>query len=299
MNEVTVVAEGLAHPEGPDVLPDGRIVFVESFVGRLSTWDRRDGTRPYAVVGGAPNACVVGLDGVYVTQNGGALGTWRSPDPRAPAIQRIDAEGNVCDLVIAADGVPLLAPNDLAFGTDGRLYFTDPGHWRDAVPPEGRICVIEPDGRASILVETGRTYPNGIVGEADGSIVWTESHTRRVRRRHPDGTVELVATLPEDRILDGLAVAADGSLYVTGITSGGVDVLAPDGERVGFVETGGEPQNCVFAGSELYVADFGLISQTTPEGLAAGAECGRLLCVPTEAVGQPTPRGAIAPRQAA
>ncbi len=79
MCDVTVLAEGLAHPEGPDLLPDGRIVFVETFAGRLSTWDRDEGVRPFVEVGGAPNACAVGRDGVYVTQNGGALTRWRLP----------------------------------------------------------------------------------------------------------------------------------------------------------------------------------------------------------------------------
>jgi gluconolactonase len=298
MSDVRVLAEGLAHPEGPDVLPDGRIVFVETFAGRLSTWDPDGGVRPFADVGGAPNACAVGLDGVYVTQNGGALGEWRSPDPRTPSIQFVDPDGEVSELATTASGVALGAPNDLAFGVDGRLYFTDPGHWSEAVPPEGRLCVLERAGEATVLVETGRTYPNGIAGEADGSIVWSESHTRQVRRRRPDGAVELIATLPENRIPDGLSVAADGSIYVTGITSAGLDVLGPDGESLGFVKTGGEPQNCVFVGDELYVADFGLISQLTPEGLAAAAECGRLLRVALGVKGQPIPRGAVSHRSA-
>jgi len=294
MDDVTVLAEGLAHPEGPDVLRDGRIVFVETFAGRLSTWDARRGVCGYAHVGGAPNACALGADGVYVTQNGGAFADWRSPDPRTPAIQWIDLDGRVHELATAADGAPLRAPNDLAFGADGRLWFTDPGHWTPGGPSEeGRICALGRDGAARTLVETGRAFPNGIVGEPDGSIVWSESHTRRVRRRRPDGSVELLATLPADRIPDGLALAADGSLYVTGITSGGIDVLAADGTRLGFLATGGEPQNCTFHEGGLYVADFGLVSQLSPAWVHAAETGGRLLRLPLGVAGQPPQRGAV------
>lgn len=291
--EVTILAERLAHPEGPDLLPDGRVVFVETFAGRLSTWDANAGVRLFADVGGGPNACQVGLDGVYVTQNGGVAGEWRSPNPTTPSIQRVTHDGTVQIVATAAGGAPLLAPNDLAFGADGRLYFTDPGPYDPERPVDGRICVLDADGSAHVLVETGPTFPNGIVGEADGSVVWVESYTRRVRRRRPDGTLELLTTLPEDRVPDGLAVAADGNLYVTGITSHGLDVLAPDGTPVGFVATGGEPQNCAFNGSDLYVADFGEISQFSPDGLRAAAECGRLLRVTLDVPGQPPFRGAV------
>ena len=66
-------------------------------------------------------------------------------------------------------------PNDLAFGPDGRLYFTDSGDWApDTKPHPGRIVVIEKTGEASVLEELDHVYPNGIVVEPDGSVVWVE-----------------------------------------------------------------------------------------------------------------------------
>jgi gluconolactonase len=289
--EIEVLAEGLGSPEGPDLLPDGRIVFVETFLCRVSAWSPERGVHEYAYVGGAPNACLVGLDGVYVAQNGTTAGPWRSPDPTVPSIQRIAADGSVATVVTAADGKPLVGPNDLAFGPDGRLYFTDPGAFDQESPDEGQVCVVEPDGTASVLERVGPTYPNGIVVEPDGAIVWNESYPRRVRRRRPDGSVELLATLPEDRVADGMKIAEGGRIYVAGVSSGGLDVLAPDGERVGFVLIGGEPLNCVFDGTDLYVADFG-------EGNIAGDDpapaTGRLLRVRLGVAGRPLHRGAIA-----
>lgn len=295
MSEVRVLAEGLAHPEGPDVLPDGRVIFVETFLGRISAWSESGGVEPYAEVGGAPNACMLGEDGLYVTQNGGILGAWRAPTQVTPSIQRVGPGGVVEIVVAAAGGAPLVAPNDLTFGSDGRLYFTDPGHWDEEDKQSGRICVAAEAGRAEVLHDAGPTYPNGITAEPDGSIVWVESYTRDVRRIRPDGTVEHLVTLPEGHIPDGLKVAADGNLYVTTITSHGVDVLSPAGEMLGLVEFGGEPQNCVFAGTELYVTDFGEISQFSDEGMRAAAECGRLLRADVGVPGLPLFRGSLGP----
>ncbi len=294
MADVTVLAEGLAHPEGPAVLPDGRVVFVETYLGQVSVWDPQRGVRRYADVGGGPNACTVGEDGVYVTQTGGSAGPWKAPVQTTPSIQRIAWDGRVEVVTASASGRPLLAPNDLGFDAGGRLWFTDPGDFDPDDPVDGRVCVIEPDGSCEIVVETGPVFPNGIVGEADGSVLWDESYSRTVRRRRPDGAVELVATLPEGRTVDGLKPTLDGRVYVTGGGCGGLDVIAPDGELLAFVETGGDALNCAFAGRELYVTDYGTVEPTAANGFAPAA--GRLLRLEVEVAGMPLFRGAIASR---
>jgi gluconolactonase len=294
MSTISVLAEGLAHPEGPDLLADGRIVFVETFRGRVSAWDAEGGVQLFAAVTGAPCACMLGTDGLYLTQSGAAIADWRSPDPAVPSIQKITSEGELVLVADHADGRALLAPNDLAFGLDGRLYFTDPGPYAPDQPADGCICVLDADGTASVLVEVGPTYPNGITVEASGGVVWVESYTRKVWRRHVDGAVELVATLAEGHIPDGLKVGEDDNLYIASVTSGGIDVVAPDGNLVRFIETGGEPQNCVFDGTDLIVADFGVLPQYADGGLASGPACGRLLRVPVGVRGRALPRGTIA-----
>jgi gluconolactonase len=288
MPDTEVLAEGLGSPEGPDFLPDGRAIFVETFRCRVSAWSPERGVHLYADVAGAPNACLRGTDGVYVTQTGATAGPWRSPRPTTPSIQKVTGDGRVELLVTSASGVPLIGPNDLTFGPDGRLYFTDPGLFDAEAAEDGRICVVEPDGAASILEEVGPTYPNGIVAEPDGSLVWNESFSRRVRRRRPDGSLEELVTLPEDRIPDGMKVGEDGNFYITGVTSGGLDVMAPDGELLDFIDLGAAPLNCVFRGTDLYVADFGDAPPDAEDG-------GRFLRVAVGVAGRPLHRGAIAP----
>jgi gluconolactonase len=285
----SVLVEGLASPEGPDRLADGRFAFVETFACRVGAWDEARGLHEYAYTGGAPTACMVGLDGVYVAQNGLTAGPWRSPDPTPPSIQRIAWDGSVSIVVEQASGRPLVGPNDLSFGPDGRLWFTDSGVFDEERPDDGTICVVERDGTATVVEEVGPVFPNGIVAEPDGSVVWNESFTRRVRRRRPDGTVEQLATLPEGRVADGMKLADDGRIFVCGVASGGVDVLAADGEHLAFLRTGGVPLNLVFDGSDLVVTDFGEWSAEAE----AGAAVGRLVRVPAGAAGLPLFRGAV------
>ena len=49
---IETLAEGLGHPEGPDVLPDGRIVMVETYTGKIVAWSAERGLHDYALCGG-------------------------------------------------------------------------------------------------------------------------------------------------------------------------------------------------------------------------------------------------------
>jgi gluconolactonase len=293
MNKVMdVVAEGLGHPEGPYALPDGRVVFANTYASEVGVWEPGKGKGTYAHVGGGPNACMLGTDDLVYITNCPTVGAWVAPERVPPSIMRV-AEGGQPEVVCTeADGVTLNAPNDLTFGPDGRLYFTDSGDWDPVTKPHpGYICVIETDGTAHVLEELEPVYPNGIVAEADGSIVWVESYTRRVVRRTSDGKVDVIHELPERHIPDGFKIDTDGNFWITTFSSGGLDVIDRNGNQVDFVETGGVPLNCCFDGSSLFVCDFGTTETTDPDATPMG---GRLLRLEVAAEGMPLFRGAIA-----
>jgi gluconolactonase len=288
-----LLAEGLGWAEGPAVLPDGRICFVETYRSQVSVWERDRGVSRYAYTAGGPNSCVLGADGVmYVCQNGGTTGPWRADEMVTPSIQRIEREGGRAEIVATElDGKRLNGPNDLVFGPDGRLYFTDPGTYRPDDPEPSYLFVLDPDGRGRLLAELEPpTFPNGIAIEADGNVVWAESYTGMVRRLRLDsGAIEDIARLPGDNpIADGMAVGADGRLYVTTVNGGGIDVIRPDGAYDHFIRAGAIPTNCVFSGRDLIMTDAGVLADT-----ADASYGGQLWRIPVGVEGLATSYGRI------
>jgi gluconolactonase len=291
--DTRLLADGLGWAEGPTVLADGRVCFVETFRSQVSVWDEATGVSQYAYTAGGPNSCVVGADGtLYVCQNGGTVGPWRAEEMLAPSIQRIVSEGGSAEIIVTQiDGISLNGPNDLVFGPDGRLYFTDPGTYRPSDPEPSRIFVLDESGRGALIVELDPpTFPNGIAIEADGNVVWAESYTGMVRRCRPDGTaIADIGLLPGDHpVADGLAIAADGRLFVTTVNGGGLDVLNADGSYDQFIEAGTIPTNCVFDGTRLFMTDAGAIADTPDASFT-----GQLWVIETGTEGGPTWYGTI------
>lgn len=285
-----IILDGLQVPEGPAMLPDGRVVFTEQTRGAISIYDGH-GHQELAVTGGSPNSTVVGSDGaLYVCQNGGVVGAWRSPDPRTPSIQRVDASGTVQTLAESVAGVALAAPNDLVFGADGRLFFTDPAQPFDPADRRdtGVIFALGADG-GDLVRHVGPVYCNGIAFDTEGGMIWVESYTRRVVALGPgDGRDRVLATLAEGHIPDGIAVAEDGRIFIASCGSHGIDVVGPDGSDAGFLHLDERafPSNLCFDGSALWVTDFGVDHPSRPE-------TGRLWRVDTDAVGLAVHHGAL------
>lgn len=251
--EGEVIATGLEFPEGP-VWRGGELLFTEIMAGVVSRWTANGEVTLVATTGGGPNGAAAGPDGaLYVTQNGG-MG--RGARVR-PGIQRIGTDGAV-DLVVASvAGVDLDGPNDLAFAPDGRLWFTDP---RGAPDPAqnsrpGRLFAVDPvSGDGELVLEVGPVFPNGIAFLADGSVVWTESFTRRVMTL-AGGAPEVLIELPERHHPDGLCVGEDGRLYVASTYAHCVSVVE-GGEVVDELTCGdGMVTNCCFGDTDLYVTE--------------------------------------------
>ena len=285
----TQLASDLGFPEGPVVMPDGAIVFCDGNTGELLRWKDGD-LRTHAVTGGSPWGAVLGSDGaIYVTQGGNVPG---SPDQSAIAgIQRVNPDGSVELLSSEIGGHALAGPNDLAFGPDGRLWFTDSGTEQDdrfapADRAPGRLFVLGSDGSGALLMERPDVYPNGIAFDAQRRMYWTESAAHRVCRLE-DGEAVVWAQLSDGHVPDGMAFAADGRAFVCTTISGGVTVLSADGEVLEEISLGEHATNCIFAGSALYV------TATKVAEIHADQRTGSFWRVDTDATGLPLLPGAL------
>lgn len=276
-----IMASGLEVPEGPVPLPDGRIAFVQQVLGMVSAFDGAT-VSTISVGPGAPNSVTYGSDGfLYAAQNGGVVDEWRAEIPATPSIERISLAGAVTTVTTEVAGIPLQAPNDLVFGPDGRLYFTDPSEPYDPTNPRAtnRLFAMG-DGGDEVLIELPPSYTNGLAFTPEGRLVWVETYTRAVCVLD-EGQRVLVCTLPEHHLPDGLAIAADGRLFIATAISRGITVVSPTGEVLDhlLLDDRALATNCCFVGSDLWVTDFGM-------GFRAGNRRGRLWRVETDAVGQ-------------
>jgi gluconolactonase len=251
--DATLLADGLGFPEGPVIMPDGSIVLCDGNTGELLVW--KDGAMStYATTGGSPWGAILGTDGaIYYTQGGNV------PDAAdqsfEPGIQRVTADGKVETLSTEIAGHPLAGPNDLAFGPDGRLWFTDSGtEMDDRYDPRqpGRLYVLDASGDGEMVLERPSHYPNGIAFDAQGRMYWTESMAHSVCRLE-DGKATTFCQLSDNHVPDGMAFAEDGRLFVCTTISEGLTVLSADGEILEEITIGQHATNCIFDGPTLYV----------------------------------------------
>jgi gluconolactonase len=261
-----VLAEGLEFPEGPIALGDGEVVFTQIRGQRLSRYrDRRVET--LAHTGGGANGATLGPDGAfYVANNGGICsapgGQWLAEPQQAGRIQRVTQDGELSDVAVELPGAPPHRPNDLCFGPDGLLYFTDPHNWEDiANLKPGRVDRTDLDGNVEQIAEVQR-FPNGIGFGADGRLYVAESITKHVwayewspaRLGEPEPFCVLPTGYP-----DGFCFAADGQLIVCGSLGDVICFYSGDGELVDRLDAPEhtEPTNCCIADGKLYVTCSG------------------------------------------
>jgi gluconolactonase len=255
-----VLADGFAFPEGPVWLAPERVVLTEIRGQCVSLWDHGTVTR-VARTGGGANGATLGPDGaLYVANNGGIAlgheGAWFAPDPIAGRIQRVTLDGAVSDVAVDLPGAAPCRPNDLCFGPDGLLYYTDPHNWENlANLGVGRVGRTTLGGRVELVADVP-AFPNGIAFGPDDRLYVAQSMTQQilVMEARRGATPTTFCTLPRG-YPDGFCFDAAGRLYVAGSLGDVLVVFEPDGRVSEVIETGegSEPTNCCLGDGRLYL----------------------------------------------
>ncbi len=272
------LAANCGFTEGPVAIGE-RIIFTSINRGTLYEANlARHGAKQLVETGGGPNGAALGADGsIWVAQNGGKVVPTRSALACAPSIQRVTPDG---ELMVVAQG-KFSAPNDCAFGPDGRLWFTDSaGSTEDADPKPGRLWALDVSNGECELILEGLAHPNGLAFEADRETLYVgETRRRHIIKlaktaegwRHVGVYAELARGEP-----DGMALDQSGRLWVAATKADALVVIEPGGKNSKFVPLGPSfPTNLCFAGPDLRS-----LVVTAPKG-------GRVLCATVEAPGLP------------
>ncbi len=246
--ELKRVATGFVFTEGPLWHPDGFFYFVDvraSLLYRLTLGQQPEVVRK--TNGG--NGTTFDLQGRLINCEG---------DGRR--VTRTAPDGSVTTLIDRFEGKRLNRPNDVICASDGALLFTDPSlrvPFAERETEYAAVYRIAPDGAVREVAPF--EYPNGLALSPDERTLyvantrWTkyihaielDSAGAMVRRRifadmSSDGT---------NGVPDGMKVDTAGRVFCTG--TGGVWVFAPDGSRIGIIETPEVCANVAFGGPDL------------------------------------------------
>ena len=252
-----IVCTDIPFGEGPVWCEDQTLVVTSVAAGALyRVWPEEHRSTRIADTGGGANGAALAADGsILVTQNGGMdferlgiamLAEFAGAPPVTPGLQLARPDGEVTYL--ARDGFH--APNDLAVDANGRVYFTDPGHYPPPSDDFGRVMVYERGGTINTFA-SGFWFCNGIAFDSNGEIVVVER--QGLQRVYPDGTREWVIEKLGRGAGDGFCVDAEGRYYVASTIEHGVRIVDSDGTIVDFLAIDGEglTTNCCFGGPDL------------------------------------------------
>jgi sugar lactone lactonase YvrE len=152
----------------------------------------------------------------------------------------------------------------MAIARDGNLYYPSPV---DAASLD--LMRLSPSGKRSVVAHVLRSHLNGLAAAPDGSLYYTEDNA--VRRIAMDGTISTIATVRgvdgcvaipgnerDNPTLRGLAVDADGSVYVAASGCGSVVKVSASGEVSKLLQINApwSPTAVALRGKTVYVLEY-------------------------------------------
>jgi gluconolactonase len=239
LDRLETLADGLDHPEGIALGPDG-LLYAGGEAGQLYVIDpSAGGAEQVGETGGfIQGLCLDGAGRVYLCDTG-----------RGAVMRITPADGSVETYCEAAGGEALRTPNWPVFAADGTLWVSDSGT-DDPSFQDGTLVRIAPGGGDGERLDLPPFhFSNGLALAPDGSLFVVESFLPGVSVLR-DGRTERYVDLPRT-VPDGLALDADGGLLISCYQPNRILRVPPGG---------GEP--------ELILDDWSGARLTTPTNIA-------------------------------
>lgn len=252
---VKLLASGFRFPEGPAVDRDGNVYLVNLGNGIINKVSPAGDVSVYVDTGGANQACLFDGNGnLYVCHN----------EPGRTGILKVDPARNISVVTTTSGGKPILRTNDLAWGAQGRLYFTAPDS--NIIQPAGAVHYIDSDGSTKVFA-SGLVFANGITFSPDKSYVYigeerSGHHLGTLWRYkvNPDGSAdkagkELFYQFRGRWGFDGMKFDVRGNLWVAMYSEAQLWCISPEGQKIDSIPIPGRnPTNLIFAGPDRQTA---------------------------------------------
>ena len=184
-------------------------------------------------------------------------------------VSRLEANGERTTLIDNYRGNRLNSPNDVAWHTNGWLYFTDPPYGMPGLENDparelnyNGIYRLSPEGEIQLL-ERNQTRPNGLVFSPDEETLYVANSDAENKVWYAYTVIHGIIGNPRifydvndqssEGAADGMKVDTEGNLFATG--PGGVWVFDPDGTHIGTIKPDEVPANVAWGddGSTLYM----------------------------------------------
>jgi gluconolactonase len=275
------LADGFDWSEGPIWIKDGGYLLCSDIPkNQIVKWQDGKGKsvflEPSGYLGDRKDLKEPGSNGLTVDHEG-RLVMCQHGERR---VARLEKDGKTIKVLVDRyEGKRFNSPNDLAYHSNGDLYFTDPPYGlqkKDRKPNEeefpGReldfcgVYRLGKDGKLTLLTKE-LSKPNGIAFSPDEKTLY-------IANSDPANPVWVAFPVKEDGTLgkgktffdstpmvkemkkglpDGMKVDKSGNVFATG--PGGVFVFSPDGKHLGTIATGVATSNCNWGddGSVLYI----------------------------------------------
>ena len=269
---IEVLASGMAWSEGPVWVKDGKyLLFSDIPNNSVMKWSEKDGLslflKPSGYTGIGPYSREPGSNALILDSEG-RLTSCEHGDRRVSVLTK---GGGKRTLVDNYQGKRLNSPNDLVYKSNGDLYFTDPPYGLpspDSPLREMDYCGVFRLSKSGVmtLLTKEMTRPNGLAFSPDEKTLYVANSDpdKAIWMAFPvnaDGTLgngkvfSDVTGMVKDHpgLPDGMKVDSRGNLFAAG--PGGIHVYAPDGKRLGRIDTGQRTANCNWGedGPTLYM----------------------------------------------
>jgi gluconolactonase len=238
--KVQKLADGFRFTEGPAADDAGDMFFTDIPNSRIHKWSLDGRLSTFLEDSGRTNGLFFGPDDNLLACVGG----------RGQVVS-IDRQGKVTVLADKYQGKGLNSPNDLWRHPKGGIYFTDPRYGRrEELPQDGEhVYYLSGDRERLIRVIGDLVRPNGIVGTADGKLLYVADHGGNKTYVY---TIKADGTLSDKKLFapegsDGMTLDTAGNVYLTGEV---VSVFDAAGKKIETIEVPEKPSNVCFGGRD-------------------------------------------------